>query len=234
MNEGYTYRTFVDLRWAEARAKLAEHVPGYVREVEAYIALYGVLELPDSPLLTKYSLPATWISLLESTMHFLFTLRNLQRTSSFLKPESSRTDAQWYYDAWVQNAYNLLESTKVLITRTCRVHGLGRAIKDKHLAKLDSPSLRSTIDKLRHPVVHGAGECGTIVHRAITDKPEEHSWEYYVVLGAGLIDPWLEHESSEGMTAIEWRTGLAGSTSGLVGKIEGVMKDLDRDIRGAA
>ena len=110
---------------------------------------------------------------------------------------------------------------------------LGERSRYKHLAKLDSSSLRSIINKLRHPVVHGEGESGTIVRRAITDEPEKHSWEFNVATGAGLIDPWLEHESSEGMSVIEWRAGLANSTSGLVSNIEGVMKDLDRDIGGA-
>ena len=68
-----------------------------------------------------------------------------------------------------------------------------------------------------------------MVHRAITEDPE-HSWEFYVAMGSGLIDPWLEHESSEGMSSSEWRIGLAGSTAGLIKNIEAVMKDLEGDV----
>lgn len=227
MNNVRSLKTFIENRWAEARRVLAEHDPTYISAFEAYGRLQGKLTLPNQ-IGSTYSLPNKWVDLLESTLDVAIAQEDLDLAVSLLKPDADIRVAHWYADAWKQYAFNLIEKVKVLVSFTCNVHDLGR-LKRTYRSRLDSDLVQGRISELRHPLVHGAGGKGTVVHRAITEDLL-HPWESSVAAGSGVIDEFLKYRADTRLSSVAWHNILVDHTATLLGNIGGVLDDLERQI----
>ena len=117
---------------------------------------------------------------------------------------------------------------KLLITHSCRVHGLGR-LKDHYCKQIDSTGVQGKIGLLRHSLVHGEGGEGSVVRRAISEDAR-HSWEFYVATGPEILDDILEYDSGQGLSPSEWSKILGDHTTRLLANVGGVLGQLEQDI----
>jgi hypothetical protein len=228
MTEENPIWAFINRRWAEVRDQLDQTAPGYLHAVESYKALSTTLFLPQQLKPEKPLLGSSWVKLLESTVTVALAEQDLELTEALINEAKTKRIAHWYLDMWYQSAFNLLEHIKVMITLTCNIHGLGELDKKYH-SQIDDKWVQGKISKLRHPLVHGAGDPGTVVNRAITED-ERHNWEYYAALGLGVIRGMLDNQSEEGLTPQNFHEVVAAHTSTLISRIGHVLGGLESDI----
>ena len=228
MIEQNPVRAFINRRWADAKHQLDQDAPSYLDAVELYKAVSTLLFLPQQLKPSKPLLTTSWVTLLETTVTVALAMEDLKLTATLMQGTETRRAAHWYLDMWYQNAFNLLEHAKVMITLTCKVNSLGDLDKKYH-AQIDDKAGQGRISELRHPLVHGAGEPGTVVNRAITED-ERHSWEYYAAIGPEVIQEMLEYEPKGGLTPQALHKMVAGLTTTLIARTGNVLDTLESDI----
>ena len=226
MNEEDPIQAFIKRRWAGLRYGLQRTDPDYLHAVESYWALSAVLVLPHQAKPKHRLLTSTKVKLLETTVTVALAVENSHMTEVLMKEVRKKRVAHWYLDMWYQNAFNLLEHIKVMITLTCNLYSLGDLDKKYH-SQIDD--FQGKIGELRHPLVHGPVDPGTVVNRAITED-EQHSWEYYAAIGPEVIRKMLEYESEEGLSPQDLHDVVAAHTSTLLSRTGHVLRALESDI----
>ena len=227
----FTIRSFIDNRWAEAKEELTQQDPTFIAAVQSYEFLQDKLFLPEvdeSIHPPRGLLDERWVHLLEATENVYLEVEDLLFTVSLIESAITSRASHYHADKWVESAYSLCEKVKVLITHSCRVHGLGR-LDDKYCNQIDSKDVQGKIGLLRHPLVHGEGGGGSVVRRAISED-EQHSWELYVAIGPGLLDYILEADPKEGQSPSDKAKILGGHTTTLLANVSGVLSQLEQDI----
>ena len=228
MTEGNEIRGFVSRRWAEARHQIDQAAPEYTHAVESHKTVSATLFLPQQLKPKKPLLTSPWVKLLEATVAVALAVEVLHMTEALMKEAKTRRVAHWYLDMSYQNAFNLLEHIKVMITLTSKLHGLGELDKKYH-SQIDDKSVQGKISELRHPLVHGVGDPGTVVSRAITED-EQHSWEYYAAIGPEVIQAMLDNESEEGLTPQDLHAIVAHHSPTLISRTGNVLTAFESDI----
>ncbi len=238
MNEDFAVLTFIENRWAEARQELAKKDPGFIRTVEAhdYVVGQGLL-LPQTIPTPSRHLPARWHQVLETTMEIIRELERLQLTVSLAEPdpnskETPQTGRQigWYFfEMWVQNAHNLCDKVKLLVTHCCRLYQLGGS-KVGYQQEITA-KLQGRLGKLRQPLVHGAGGQETIAHLAIT--VENQGWEVSVAQGPAIINEIMRGAYEQGDSRKVYFERLEKLTDLLLYRLAQTLYQLDQEINRA-
>ena len=187
-------RDFVDRRWSDAKEKLLELDPEFVRRVETLDRISKLsFELPGTTELPTPSrrLSKDWQNLLAATFDVVHELDNLQTTLSLLcsntSPGTRGRLAAYYYDVWVQQVFNLCDKVNRFVTLYCKLYCLRRG-KDNRERTTNAyrnkikGRVQRDIELLRSPLVHGAGGKGTLAERVISE--EYQGWEINVVAGS--------------------------------------------------
>jgi hypothetical protein len=205
-------------------------------KVEAYGSLWDQgLVLPELTNFSQshYPLPQGWYRLLETTVEVAQELERIDITTSQAQSAKTRKLARYYYDMWVQNAFNLCEKVKLLVTFSCRLYRLADSkavIKHYHSEIKDK--VQDNMGKSRHALVHGADEVAKggrgVDARAITDNPL--GWDVSVVFGSELIPIILEAAGNAGMTPGEYALILGVNTRMLNTTLAAVLLDFDHRI----
>ena len=224
----FTIKSFIENRWVEAKEELTQQDPTFVAAVQSYGFLHDKLFLPENIHPPRRLLPERWIHLLEASVSVYQEVENLSFTVSLIEPGITIRASHYYADKWIEGAYNLCEKVKLLITHSCRAYGLGR-LQDKYCNQIDSRDVQGNIGLRRHPQVHGEGEEGSVVRRAISEDAS-HSWEFYVAVGPGLLNHILEDDSKEGLSPSELSKVLGDHTTTLLLNVSGVLSQFEQDI----
>jgi hypothetical protein len=236
MREQFTIYNFIENRWADAKKELQRRDPAFVNKVEAYGSLWDQgLVLPE---LTNFSqphyplphpLPQRWYRLLETTFEVVQELERIDITTSQAQSAKTRKLARYYYDMWVQNAFNLCEKVKLLVTFSCRLYRLAdrEAIIKHYHSEINK--VQDNVSKSRHALVHGADEAAKggrgVDARAITDNPL--GWDVGVVFGSELIPIILEAAGNADMTPGKYAMILGVCTRMLNTTLAAVLLDFD-------
>ena len=127
MPEQFTITDFIAHRWGEARVKLSRHDPAFVATMSVYFDVKerGLI-LPDTPPPPSYRLSAEWYELLESTLDVSQQLFRLEVTVRKTDAATNRREADYYFETWVQDVYNLCEKIGRMISVSCSLYSLGR------------------------------------------------------------------------------------------------------------
>lgn len=219
---------FIANRWEEAKADLSQHDPAYVATMGIYFDMKERLILPDSPPQPSYRLKTEWYDLLQSTMDVAQQLDRLEFTVQKIDTATNRKEADYYFETWVQDIYNLCEKIKVLISLSCGLYSLGR-LKDKYREEVEKKVQHNTGRK-RQALVHGADEREKgglgISAGGIT---EDKLWESLVAVGPGTIPYALD---SSHLKPPEWLHRNRPVTIEILGTLGTILSSLDQIITG--
>jgi hypothetical protein len=237
MRDQFTIYNFIENRWTDAKKQLQRQDLAFVAAVEAYGSLWdqGIV-LPELTNFSRphYPLPQRWYRLLETTVDIVQELQRIDTTTSQAQSAGNRENARYYYDMWVQNAFNLCEKVKLLVTHSCRLYSLANTVKDHYHSEINK--VQDNVGKSRHALVHGADEAAKggrgINARAITDNPL--GWDIIVALGPRVIPYILESANDAGMTPKQYAMILGDLTRVLNTALAAVLYEFDSDIRHSA
>ena len=99
MVQQFTIEKFVENRWVEAKAELAEHAPEYVAAMQAtdFLMQRGFV-LPEGLPAPQWRLPVVWQELLETTFDVVQTIEWLNLTLSSLEANQDRRHARYCFE----------------------------------------------------------------------------------------------------------------------------------------
>jgi hypothetical protein len=234
MREQFTIHNFIENRWADAKKELQRQDPAFVNKVEAYGSLrdQGIV-LPELTNFSqpRYPLSQKWYRLLETTFEVAKELERIDITAYQAQSAKTRKLARYYFEMWVQNAFNLSEKVKLLVTHSCRLYGLTNTVKDHYHSEIND-KVQDNVGKSRHALVHGADEAAKggrgVDARAITDNPL--GWDVNVVFGSQLIPIILEAADNAGMTPDEYAVIVGVYTRMLNMALAAVLLEFDHHI----
>ena len=227
MPEQFAITDFIENRWSEASAELSRHdraffdaVSRYFRVKEAGLVLTENLPQPS------HRLSAGWYELLESTMDVSQHLDRLDLTVRKIDEATDRKEADYYFETWVQDIYNLCEKIGRMISLSCSLHSLGR-LKDKYRQELEEKVQYNT-SRMRQALVHGADEPekGGLGVSAI-GITEDQLWEASVVVGPESIPYALE---ASHLKPPAWVRRTRPVTADILARLGDVLSGLDQNI----
>ena len=241
MEEAFTIRTFIDNRWADAKAELLKLDDGFVAKVEALdnASKLGLLLLEETKLPEpSVRLSSVWHDLLAATFDIVQRLDSLEMNVSLLDPKAhsdvNRRIDVYHFEAWVQRVYNLCDIVnRRLITlsskRYFKKNGKANSnqLSKKYISMVKS-KIQNKIGQFRHELVHGAGGNGSIWKRVITDEYE--GWEVCVVGGAWMIEETLKASYQSGMPPQQFFEILKQKTEYVTTTLGEILKELEEEI----
>ena len=189
MGQQFTIENFIENRWAEAKAELAEHAPDYVGAMQAVDGLMqlGFL-LPEGLPSPQWRLPVVWQAVLETTHDIVQTKEWLELTLTLLEANLDRRHARYYFEVWTQIAYNLSEKVGKLISDSSKIAALNNKTKKKYRSLLETHvktkdwtvGVQAIVNGVDDTIQGWAGHYsqsynqGSVVGRRRTPRPQNH------------------------------------------------------------
>ena len=237
MKQQFTIENFIDNCWAEAKEELAQNAPEYVAALQATGSLmqHGFV-LPEGLPSPLWRLPVVWQDCLETTFDVVQTIEWLNLTLALLEANLDRRNARYYFEAWIQIAYNLCEKILKLITNSCTLASLNNRTKKKY-RRLVETEVKYKVGQFRQAIVHGVDDTSKgglgISAKSITN---DQLWEGGVFLGLRIIKTGLDSAYEEGgyLSAHDYLTGMTEATTNFLAQLGEILELLDHEIGNGA